>query len=94
MPYLLPPTLTHTQAEVTKSKGFAKDIRKGGGKDEGAGGMKKSDSNEVAQVGSQGVGFGLGLEEYMKGSVPPASSSSSGEEAEAESSGENPVEAA
>ena len=85
----------HIQADVTKSKGFAKDIRKGakdkGDDGSGSGGSKKSgNGSEYAQVGSQGLGFNLGMEEYMKGSSSSSSSSSSEEEAEEQ----QPVEGA
>ena len=53
-----------------KKKGFGTTVRKnggGGGKEAGRGGEKVIPSAATAAVGSQGVGFGLGLEEYMKG---------------------------
>jgi len=54
-----------------KKKGFGAAVRKnGGGGGKEAGGKEEGKvvpSAATAAVGSQGVGFGLGLEEYMKG---------------------------
>lgn len=51
------------KAAAASAKGFGKDVKKGKGK-------KGQENATVAAVGSQGVGFGLGLDEYMGN--PPA----------------------
>lgn len=64
-----------------KKKGFGGAVRKGG---EGSSQEGRQESApETAAVGSQGVGFGLGLEEYMKGEEGKRKEGEDGEVAEA-----------
>ena len=68
-----------------KTKGFGKDVRgKGGASKRAGGGGSDGGGSQAppppAAVGSQGVGFGLGLDEYMKGSSGAPAAKQEGEE--------------